>query len=76
MKRNDEKDVPVFFFNSGDEDREALRFLLDSGMTCEFRAAAEAPTPLLLVGYRHLVGLKEIQTFVSEALRKNSAAQP
>jgi hypothetical protein len=66
MKRNNNQDVPVFFFNSSEEDREAFRFIVDSGIPCDFSAAADEPTPLLLVGYQRFVGLEEIKNYVSE----------
>lgn len=66
MRANWSRDVPVLFFNSGGENREAYRSLVASGIECEFRAASEEPTPLLLVGYQRIVGLEEIKAFLSE----------
>jgi len=66
MKKNAKHNIPVLFFNSSKEDREAFRFVLSSKMPCEFRAAAEEPTPLLLVGYQRFLGFAEIREFISE----------
>jgi len=66
MNRKADQDIPVLFFNAGEEDRQAYLSLLASGIPCEFRAAAEEPTPLLLVGYQRFLGLAEIKKFLSE----------
>ena len=68
MNPNKRHEVPVLFFNTGEADREAYFSLLTSGIECEFRAAAEEPTPLLLVGYQRFLGLTEIKKFLSEYL--------
>jgi hypothetical protein len=73
MKKNGKKDVPVLFFNSGEEDRQTYHFVRDSKIQCEFRAAAEEPTPLLLVGYQKFFGIAEITEFVSENLRSGNS---
>lgn len=73
MKRKTEQDVPVLFFNRGQEDREAYISLLASGIECEFRAAAEEPTPLLLVGYQRFLGLAEIKKFLSENRQEDAS---
>ena len=70
MKGKERQDVPVLFFNTGEEDREAYLALLRAGIPCEFRAAAEEPTPLLLVGYQRFYGLPEIREFISEQNQK------
>jgi hypothetical protein len=68
MKNDIDQDVPVLFFNSSKEDKETFRFLRDSEVTCEFRAAGDEPTPLLLVGYQRLLGFEEIKQFVEKNL--------
>lgn len=74
MKKDIDQDVPVLFFNSSKEDKETFRFLRDSEVPCEFRAAADEPTPLLLVGYQRFLGFEEIKQFVAENLLKESSA--
>ena len=60
-------DMPVLFFNKGEEDREAFLSLKASGIPCEFRAPTlEEPTPLLLAGYQRFIGIEEIKKFVVE----------
>jgi len=60
-------DTTVLFFNTGAADREAYLSVKASGMPCEFRAPTEEdPTPLLLVGYRRIIGVDEIKAFVEE----------
>jgi len=71
MEKNPRHKVPILFFNSSEEDRETFRFVLSSKMPCEFRAAAEKPTPRLLVGYQRFLGFAEIREFVSEHLQQN-----
>ena len=72
MKRNGKKDVPVLFFNSGEEDRQTYHFVRNSKILCEFRVAAEEPTPFLLVGYQKFFGIAEITEFISEHLQSGN----
>jgi len=60
------KKVPVLFFSTKNEDKEAFRALVKSGVPCEFRAAAEVPTPLLIVGYQSFLGSEEILEYISK----------
>ena len=72
MKEKIDQDIPVLFFNSSEEDRETFRFLRNSEVQCEFRPAADEPTPLLLVGYQRFLGFEEIKQFVADNLLKGN----
>ena len=64
-------EIPVLFYNSKKEDREAYFALAKSGIPCEFRPPSEEPTPLLLVGYAKYLGLQEIMEYLgSERAQK------
>lgn len=60
------QEVPILFFNTEEEDKEAYLSLMESGIHCELRAPAEEPTPLLLVGFQRFTGLAEIKKFITE----------
>lgn len=60
-------ETPVLFFSTGEECRKAYLTMLESGIACEFRAAAEdTPPPLLLVGYTRYEGINEIRKYIEE----------
>lgn len=64
-------EIPVLFYNSKQEDREAYFALVKSGIPCKFRPPSEEPTPLLLVGYTKYIGLQEIMEYLgSERVQK------
>lgn len=64
-------EIPVLFYNSKKEDREAHFALIKSGVPCEFRPPSDEPTPLLLVGYTRYIGLQEIMEYLgSERAQK------
>ena len=64
-------EIPVLFYNSKKEDREAYFSILKSGILCDFRPPSEEPTPRLLVGYAEYIGLQEIMEYLgSESARK------
>jgi len=60
------EETPILFLNAKDEDIEARRLVLGSGIACELRFAAEEPTPLLLVGYQRFEGVAEISEYVEK----------
>lgn len=65
------RDTPILFFNTGAEDKEAFLLMKSSGMPCEFRAPSlEGYTPLLLVGYRRISGIKEIKSYINVLTRE------
>lgn len=64
-------EIPVLFYNSKKEDREAYFALVKSRVPCEFRPPSDEPTPLLLVGYTRYIGLQEIMEYLgSERAQK------
>lgn len=73
MKKQKHQDIPMLFFNAKEEDTKAYHALLRSGISCKFHAAAEEPTPLLLVGYQRFSGLAKIQEFISEWNQRSSS---
>ncbi len=70
MKEID-REIPVLFYNSKEEDREAYFAILKSGIPCEFRPPSAEPTPWLLVGYTKYIGTQEIMEYLeSESAQK------
>lgn len=67
MSETNQQDRPILFFHRGEQDREAYIAVLHSGIPCDFRAAAEDPTPMLLVGYQRFLGIDEIRRFILES---------
>ena len=62
------EEVPILFFNTGEEDRKAYLALKESGIPCEFYGPTlEEPTPVLDVGYQKFVGVREIKKFISKS---------
>jgi hypothetical protein len=59
------KPVPRLFFNTSDEDKEAVRELLKAGVHCEFSGPiAEERTPLLVYNSMRWYGLDGIKEFI------------
>ncbi len=63
MERNSVR-VPVLFFNSNPEDKEAFRTLQKSKFPCQYMPSDEDTTPVLLVGHERVIGVEEIKAFV------------
>ena len=61
-------EIPVLFYNSKEDDREAYYALLKSGIPCEFRPPSEEPTPRLLVGYAEYIGLQKIMEYLGSEM--------
>lgn len=62
------EEVPILFFNTGKEDKEAYLALKASGIPCEFYGPTlEEPTPVLDVGYQKLIGVREIKKFINKS---------
>ena len=59
-------DVPILYYNSKPEDKEAYLSILEAEIPCELRAPAEEPTPTLTFGFERFVGLEEIKKFIEE----------
>ncbi len=65
-----EEDVPILYFNTEPEDREAYHAMDDSGIPHEKRVNNE-DTPLLVVGYTRYKGIDEIKEFIEEHCQKH-----
>jgi len=64
------EDLPILFFNDGEEHKKAYLKVLASGIKCEFMAPSLEEEPILLVGYTRYRGLKEIEEFLKEETEK------
>jgi len=57
--------TPKLFFNTSNEDREAVHELLKAGVHCDLAGPiAEERTPLLIYGSMHFYGLDGIREFI------------
>ena len=61
-------EIPVLFYNSKEEDREAYFAIIKSGIPCIFNPPSEEPTPWLLVEYTHYDGLQEIMEYLGSEM--------
>ncbi len=64
MSKRKGVDLPVLFFNGGEEHRRAYRALRQARLDCEFRGAAPGREPVLLVGHAKFCGLRQIEEFI------------
>lgn len=62
--------APKLFFNTSNEDKEAVRELLDAGVQCELSGPiSEERTPVLVCGSMRFYGLSGIREFIKRTKR-------
>lgn len=59
-------EIPILYYNSGKEDKEALHLIREHKIPCYLRSPAEEPTPGLHVRFERYTGLNEIKEFIEE----------
>ncbi len=68
--------LPKLFFNTGKDDRQAVREVVKSGLACDLIGPiADERTPFLIVGSMRLYGTERIREFILAELKSASPAK-
>jgi len=57
--------TPILLFNTSQEDREACKLVMSSGMKCEFLATGDENAPKLISRSQEFIGMEEIINYVN-----------
>ena len=59
--------TPTLYFNSGEDDDEAYKLIIDSNIPCRFQGPVSFhTTPVILWGFREYRGLRQVKRFIRE----------